>query len=127
MAYDSNETGKMETYVQTFPQQTGKWQISPSGGFEAIWRRDGKELFYLTPDNQLMAVPVNTDGASFQAGIPKPLFQPTLIPFSNWRNIYFPSPDGQRFLILMPQGQAKPEPITVVVNWPAMLQQSGGR
>ncbi len=127
VAYDSNETGKMETYVQTFPQQTGKWQISPSGGFEAIWRRDGKELFYLTPDNQLMAVPVNTDGASFQAGIPKPLFQPTLIPFSNWRNIYFPSPDGQRFLILMPQGQAKPEPITVVVNWPALLQHSGGR
>jgi Tol biopolymer transport system component len=127
LAYDSNETGKMETYVQTFPQQTGKWQISPSGGMEPFWRRDGKELFYLTPDNQLMAVPVNTDGASFQAGIPKPLFQAPLVPTSNWRNIYFPSPDGQRFLMLTPEGQAKPEPITVVVNWPALLRQGGGR
>jgi Tol biopolymer transport system component len=127
VAYDSNETGKMETYVQTFPQQTGKWQISPSGGLEASWRRDGKELFYLTPDNQLMAVPVNTDGASFQAGIPKPLFQATLVPITNWRNIYFPSPDGQRFLMLTPEGNARPEPITVVVNWPTQLRQSGSR
>jgi Tol biopolymer transport system component len=127
VAYDSNETGKMEVYVQTFPQQTGKWQISPSGGLEAFWRRDGKELFYLTPDNQLMAVPVNTDAASFQAGIPKPLFQAPLVPISNWRNIYFPSPDGQRFLMLTPEGQAKPEPITVVVNWPSLLRQSGSR
>lgn len=127
VAYDSNETGKIEIYVQTFPQQTGKWQISPSGGLEAFWRRDGKELFYLTPDNQLMTVPVNTDAASFQAGIPKPLFQATLVPIANWRNIYSPSPDGQRFLMLTPEGQAKPEPITVVVNWPALLRQSGSR
>jgi Tol biopolymer transport system component len=127
VAYDSNETGKMEVYVQTFPQQTGKWQISPSGGLEAFWRRDGKELFYLTPDNQLMAVPVNTDGASFQPGIPKPLFQATLVPITNWRNIYVPSPDGQRFLMLMPEGAAKPEPITVVVNWPSQIEHNGGR
>jgi serine/threonine protein kinase/Tol biopolymer transport system component len=127
VAYDSNETGKMETYVQTFPQQTGKWQISPSGGLEAFWRRDGKELFYLTPDNQLMAVPVNTDAASSQAGIPKPLFQPQLVSIGNWRNIYVPSPDGQRFLMLTPASEAKPEPITVVVNWPALLRQSGSR
>ncbi len=127
VAYDSNETGKMEIYVQTFPQQTGKWQISPSGGCEPFWRRDGKELFYLTPDNQLMAVPINADAATFHPGIPKPLFQAALIPFSNWRNIYSPSPDGQRFLMLTPEGTAKPEPITVVVNWPAMLQHPGGR
>jgi hypothetical protein len=74
-----------------------------------------------------MAVPVNTDAASFQAGIPKPLFQAPLVPISNWRNIYFPSPDGQRFLMLTPEGQAKPEPITVVVNWPSLLRQSGSR
>ena len=127
VAYDSNETGKMEVYVQTFPQQTGKWQISPSGGLEAFWRRDSKELFYLTPDSQLMAVPVNTDAASFQPGIPKPLFQTTLVPISNWKNIYVPSPDGQRFLMLTPTGTAKPEPITVVVNWPSLIEHNGGR
>jgi serine/threonine-protein kinase len=127
VAYDSNETGKMEIYVQTFPQQTGKWQISPSGGLESFWRRDGKELFYLTPDNQLMAVPINTDAASFQPGIPKPLFQTTLVPISTWKNIYVPSPDGQRFLMLTPEGQAKPEPITVVVNWPSQIEHNGGQ
>jgi Tol biopolymer transport system component len=127
VAYASNETGKVETYVQTFPQQTGKWQISPSGGVGPFWRRDGKELFYLAADGQLMAVPVNTDAASFQAGIPKPLFQPQIVPIANWRNIYFPSPDGQRFLMLTPTADAKPEPITVVVNWPSLLGQSGGK
>jgi eukaryotic-like serine/threonine-protein kinase len=127
VAYDSNETEKIETYVQTFPQQNGKWQISPSGGLEAFWRRDGKELFYLSPDDQLMAVPVNTDAGSFQPGIPKPLFQATLVPIANWRNIYSPSPDGQRFLMVTPEGQDKPEPITVVVNWPALFEHSGGK
>jgi eukaryotic-like serine/threonine-protein kinase len=125
VAYSSTETGTPEIYVQTFPQQTGKWQISPSGGTQPMWRRDGKELFYITPDNQLMAVPVNTDAGSFQAGIPKPLFQAHLVPFSSWRNIYVPSPDGQRFLMLTPAGEAKEEPITVVVNWPALLKSGG--
>jgi eukaryotic-like serine/threonine-protein kinase len=127
VAYSSTETGEPEIYVRTFPQQTGKWQISPSGGTEPMWRRDGKELFYFTPDNQLMVVPVSTDAGSFQAGIPKPLFQPHLVSFSTWRNIYVPSPDGQRFLMLTPAGEAKPEPITVVVNWPALLRQRGGK
>ncbi len=126
VVYDSNETEKLEIYVQTFPQQNGKWQISPSGGLEPFWRHDGKELFYLTPANQLMAVPVNTDAGSFEPGIPKPLFQAPLVSIANWRNIYFPSPDGQRFLMLTPAAQGKPEPITVVINWPAMLQHTGG-
>jgi eukaryotic-like serine/threonine-protein kinase len=127
VAYESNETGKSEIYVQTFPEQTGKWQISPSGGAEPMWRRDGKELYYLTIDHKLMTVPVSSDGASFQAGIPKPLFQAQLVPFSWWRNIYFPSPDGQRFLMLMPAGEPEQEPITVLVNWPALLKSNVGR
>jgi Tol biopolymer transport system component len=126
VAYTSNETGKNEIYVQTFPEHTGKWQISASGGAGPMWRHDGKELFYLTLDNQLMAVPVSADSATFQAAIPKPLFHAQLIPWTG-RNIYVASPDGQRFLMLTPAGQAKPEPITVVVNWPALLQHSGGR
>ncbi|MGB7266369.1 MAG: hypothetical protein WBC92_12710, partial [Terracidiphilus sp.] len=123
VAYDSNETGRNEIYVQTFPEHTGKWQVSASGGVEPMWRHDGKELFYLTPDNQLTAVSVNADSATFQAGIPKPLFQAQSVPVSTWRNIYVASPDGQRFLMLMSASQAKPEPITVVVNWPALLKK----
>lgn len=89
-----------------------------------MWRRDGKELFYLTLDERLMVVNVDTASPAFQAGIPKELFQTQLVPTSYWRNIYVPSPDGQRFLMLAPSGQAKPQPITMVVNWPTLLKGS---
>ncbi len=127
VAYLTNETGRNEIYVQTFPEHTGKWQISASGGTEPMWSRNGKELLYLTPDEKLMSVTVNTGLATLQAGIPQPLFQAQLIPLSYWRNIYIPSPDDQRFLMLAPATQTKPEPITVVVNWPALLRQSGSK
>ncbi len=123
IAYNSDETGRREVYVQTFPQPTGRWQISASGGVEPMWRRDGKELFYLTLDQKLMAVDVNTTSGTFEAGIPKELFQADLIPLWLWRNIYVPSRDGQRFLMLVPVGEAKQEPMTVVVNWPALLKK----
>jgi Tol biopolymer transport system component/tRNA A-37 threonylcarbamoyl transferase component Bud32 len=123
LAYSSTETGRNEIYVQTFPQQTGKWQISASGGTEPMWRRDGKELYFLAPDQKLMAVDVNTNTGTFQADIPKELFQAQVIPPWYWRNIYVPSADGQRFLMLTPAIDAKPSPITVVVNWTAMLKK----
>ncbi|MGH9590925.1 MAG: protein kinase domain-containing protein [Terracidiphilus sp.] len=123
VAYNSNETGREEAYVQTFPQHTGKWQISNSGGLQPMWRRDGKELYYLTPDNKLMAVDVDTTSATLQAGIPKELFQAQIVPTSYWREIYVPSPDGQRFLMIAPVGQTKPGPVTVVVNWPSLLKR----
>ena len=123
VAYSSSETGRMEIYVQTFPQHTGRWEISTSGGVQPMWRRDGKELFYLTPDEKLMAVEVNTTSATFQAGIPKLLFQAPLVPISYWRNIYAPSRDGQRFLMITPASEVKPEPITVVVNWQELLKK----
>ncbi len=124
VAYASNETGSAEVYVQTFPQHTGRWQISASGGTQPMWRQDGKELYYLTPDDKLMAVDVDTTAAAFQAGIPRELFQTQLVPTSFWRNIYVPAPDGQRFLMIAPASQAKPEPITVVMNWPTLLKRS---
>ncbi|HEY1805648.1 MAG TPA: protein kinase [Terracidiphilus sp.] len=123
VAYASTETGRMEVYIQTFPQQTGKWQISAAGGTEPMWRRDGKELYFLTPDEKLMAVDVNTTGASLQAGIPKELFQAPLVPLWYWRNIYAPSADGQRFLMLTTATGAQATPITVVVNWAAAMKK----
>jgi len=123
VAYRSSETGRNEIYIQTFPQQTGKWQISASGGTEPMWRRDGKELYFLSPDQKLMAVDINTNTGALQAGIPKELFQAQSIPPWYWKNIYVPSADGQRFLMLAPANDAKAAPITVVVNWAAMLKK----
>jgi Tol biopolymer transport system component len=123
VAYASSETGRYEIYVQTFPEHLGKWPISTAGGGEPAWRRDGKELFYLTSDDKLMAVEVSTEAGRFRAGTPKPLFQAQLVEGFGWRNRYVVSADGQRFLMLATAGAAAGNPITVVLNWTALLQK----
>ena len=127
VAYASTETGTLEVYVQSFPRHTGKWQISVSGGDQPMWNRNGKELFYLDPDGKLMSVNVDTSSATFQAGIPKVLFETQLSGRYPGRNMYVVSPDGQRFLMLVPATEDKPQPITVVVNWPALLKGGGNK
>lgn len=126
MAYASDESGEWEIYVQPFPEvPSRKKQVSSHGGTSPQWRRDGKELFYLSRDRKLMAVPVETRGG-FKAGEPKPLFgapTPAIITF--YENVYAPSADGQRFLITTPVAQA-PMPIIVVVNWTAEAQRHRG-
>lgn len=97
MAYASNEFGQYEVYIQTFPEQHGKWQISTDGGMEPKWRLEGKELFYIA-QNKLMAVEVKTDTNSFQAGMPKLLFETSFLRSSLVRNRYVVTADGQRFL-----------------------------
>src|SRR5262249_45035258 len=76
VAYASNETGKWQIYVTSFPEAHGKWQVSAAGGEQPRWRGDGKELFYLSSDYKMMAVPVMT-GTSFDSGSPVALFQTT--------------------------------------------------
>jgi len=120
LAYRSNESGRNELYVQSFPPVGGKWQVSTSGGVEPWWRQDGRELFYLS-GGKLMAVPVKTEGAQFEAGLPRVLFEvrlPALL-----RNRYVVSSGGQRFLVNALVEQAQQGRITVLVNWPAALQR----
>jgi hypothetical protein len=71
----------------------------------------------------MMAVAVNTATGQFQAGTPKLLFKAQLNPQGVLRNTYAVSPDGQRFLLVQPASGAKPSPITVVLNWPALLKK----
>jgi serine/threonine protein kinase len=121
VAYSSNETGRPEIYVQTFPEQHGKWQISTDGGSEPAWRHDGKELFYMSA-TKLMAAEVKSDVSSFEAGIPKPLFE---VPFLTvlGRNRYIMTADGQRFLFNNLSQGSEGSTINVVVNWPAGLSK----
>ena len=122
VAYTSDETGRLGVFVQTFPEQRGKWQVTVNGGWGPMWRRDGKEMFYLGLDGKMMAVEVKTDAAQFEAGEPIQLFQTQLQ--ESWRrNQYVVTPDGQRFLLVNPREPEKREPITVVVNWPALLKK----
>jgi hypothetical protein len=90
----------MEIYVSSIPNSTGKWQVSSAGGQEPKWRRDGKELFYLSAGGKMMAVPV-TAGASFKAGSPITLFQTHRRQPASFLDVfsYDVSGDGKRFLI----------------------------
>ena len=119
VAYQSNESGRAEIYVQTFPNASGKWQVSTAGGVDPSWRSDGKEIFYRAPDQKLMAVDVQA-GETFQAGIPRSLFLARIPPGAS-RNRYVASADGQRFLFVAPLGRESMTPTTVVLNWFAEL------
>ena len=119
LAYQSNESGRGEVYVQSFPGPGGKWQISTSGGSEAHWRADGKELYYRAPGQKLMAVDIQT-GSSISVGTPQPLFQGRF-DMSLARNRFLPTADGKRFLTVAPLGREAMTPTTVVLNWYAEL------
>jgi eukaryotic-like serine/threonine-protein kinase len=123
VAYASNESGREEIYVTSFPGAHGKWQVSNAGGEQPKWRSDGKELFYLAPDGKMMAVPV-TVGANFDAGTPVALFQanPREMIATSERFDYDVSKDGQRFLINT-ELKSGLTPMSVVVNWTAGLNK----
>ena len=74
IAYNSDESGRHEVYIATFPDFSSKRQVSRNGGFQALWREDGKELFFLQLDAKLMSVDVNV-GSSLEIDIPKVLFE----------------------------------------------------
>ncbi|HSB36270.1 MAG TPA: hypothetical protein VLH41_05300, partial [Thermoanaerobaculia bacterium] len=117
-SYSSDETGRSEVYVQSFPPGGGKWQVSTGGGDQALWRRDGKELFYLSSDGRLMAVPVSTS-PTFSAGSPAALFNAATgeITPSGIRNFYIPAPDGSKFLVLTYARGGKAGTLHLVLNW----------
>ena len=125
LAYISNESQSYQVYVQSFPISGFKRQVSTSaaGGFEPLWRRDGKELFYLAGNNTLMAVDVTSTSSAIDVGPPKPLF-PTrirLLEIQVGARHYGVSSDGQRFLVANATEEARSTPITVVLNWMSAL------
>ena len=99
-------------------QPRGKWQISTTGGELPRWRRDGKELFYHF-GNTFFAVDVKTEGASFEAGIPKAMFDATTMTnkIVGGSTPFVVTKDGQRFLVLSPVDKEVSAPIEVLVNW----------
>jgi eukaryotic-like serine/threonine-protein kinase len=125
VAYASDESGRSEVYVQSFPSRSEKFIVSDGGGTQPRWRRDGKELYYIAADGKLMVVEVNMR-AKFEYGVPKALFETGMQSlvlsgargYMNWA----PAPDGNRFLIITEAPGAKFAPITVVLNWQAAMK-----
>ena len=126
MAYDSNESGNSEVYVQAIPASGAKFQISTGTGINPQWRADGKEMYYHTGGTGggiLMAVPVKL-GSAFEPGTPQALFQ--LKGLEDDHSVYSASRDGQKFLVNVPagsEGVAAASPVTVVLNWFAGLKK----
>src|SRR5204863_5642095 len=102
IAYISDQSGRQEVYVATFPKPSERMKISVDGGIQPRWRRDGKELFYLAPDGSLMSVPVQTVPA-FRAETPVPLFKTrytyAVQDWQEWMPYYIPASGGQRFIL----------------------------
>ena len=120
-AYQSNETGQFEIYIKPFPTGEGKWQVSTSGGLNPQWRRDGKELFFITLDGALMSVNVRESIAGPELGAPHQLFQTNAVPALV--GPYCVSADGQRFLINTMTAESASKPLTLVTNWTADLKR----
>jgi len=107
--------------VEPFPRTGRKTQISRSGGNKPAWRRDGKELYFLSRDFRFMAATIDIT-SGLRAGTPVALFPiPNVGVFSTGRQ-YGVSHDGQRFLFNLRQSQTT-APLTVIVNWTATLQK----
>ncbi len=117
IAYQSNESGRAEIYLQPFPGPGSKVRVSNNGGMQVRWRRDGKELLYIAPDNRLMSVSIAKEAGQVRVGPPVSLFQTRAAATSAIaRQQYVVAADGQRFLINMVEETAT-SPITLVLNW----------
>ena len=129
LAYASNDSGRFEVYATPYPSAQTKWPISVGGGLQPAWRGDGKELFYLAPKGQLMAVSVVRAASSLEVDEPQRLFETGVSAVGNpnyTRNHYAVTSDGQRFLITQPAGNSSAATVTVIVGWTASIKGRPG-
>ena len=111
VTYNSDESGQYQVYVASFPEFAGKQQVSVAGGLQPHWRRDGRELFFVTPRGEMMSVAIST-APTLRIDTPKRLFTTNLVPTPGWSQ-YSVTPDGQRFLVMESSRQF----FTVLQNW----------
>ena len=123
LAYQSNETGRPEVYIRELSPTGGKWQVSTNRGLAPQWRADGRELYYVTPERDFMAVPVSYD-RGMDIGTPARLFNHRYI-YSGYYTLvpYAVTNDGQHFLILAPAEQGHTAEFIVVQNWAEELKK----
>jgi dipeptidyl aminopeptidase/acylaminoacyl peptidase len=123
--YTSLDTGHDEVYIDSFPIGGNRRQVTTGGGMQPLWRHDGAELFYMTPDQMLTAMPVTSKSGSLEFGRATPLFRVRLQPIGSqitgFGAAYDVTRDGQRFLVNSFPVDLGP-PITVVLNWRAGLK-----
>ncbi len=126
IAYASNQSGRQEVIVAGFPTGPPRPTISVTGGSHPEWRADGEELYYISQDDELMAVDVAVTETGFEAGTPRRLFSVRGRIDTSSRgeiDIYAPASDGQRFLFLLRTENLVVPPLRVIVNWPSLMNR----
>jgi Tol biopolymer transport system component/predicted Ser/Thr protein kinase len=119
VAYQSDDSGAPEVYVQSFPKPHGKIRISTAGGRSPEWGPNGRELFYVSPDEKLMSVAMKLGAESAEASLPRELFPLPKISIGLYP--YEVAADGQRFLVQVSMDRI--DPLNVILNWPALLKK----
>ena len=117
--YVSPESGRVEVYIADYPAHKFRTQVSIAGGSAPRWRADGREAFYASRDNKLMAVEITPRGNAVDVAEAKPLFD--VRPVSRGL-FYAPAPDGERFLVNALRDPGTAAALTLVQNWHAALQ-----
>jgi serine/threonine-protein kinase len=122
ISYTSDESGRMEIYLQRFPEGGDKVKVSTEGGSESAWRADSRELFYLAPNRTIMSVPITT-AAAFAVGRPSKLLDRVVdTSIGSIHAIHYAATsDGQRFLMTATAGDEAP--LNLIVNWPLALER----
>ena len=126
VAFVSNDSGRAEVFVQSFPDGQARTQVSTTGGTQVRWSADGREIFYVAQDGRMMAVSIALNGTSPEVERPVPLFQTHLGTGTNvlgYKPQYAVSRDG-RFLLNTAIESAR-APIVVAVNWMKTLAGVG--
>jgi eukaryotic-like serine/threonine-protein kinase len=120
VAYSSNQSGKYQIYIQSFPEPKEQYQVSTNGGSSPQWRKDGKELFYISSSNKLMAVEIRTE-PQVHIGSIVPLLDTDF--FEGWSNMYKVLNNGQEFLANTGSTSSILKPLKVVVNWKNLINE----
>jgi Tol biopolymer transport system component/tRNA A-37 threonylcarbamoyl transferase component Bud32 len=122
VAYQSDESGRNEIYVDSFPEPGKKARISANGGVAPEWSPDGRELFYFSPDLKLMGARLKTESDAIQASTPLELFAPPIFNTTGYIP-YLVAPNGRFLIRAVPEGQAS-QPLTLLSNWSSLLKRS---
>jgi Tol biopolymer transport system component len=122
VVFDANEGKGSRTFLARFPDTGGRWQLAEDSAVYSRWTRGGREIVYLASDSaQATALPVDTSGSAPRFGVPERLFP--VPPLSINGSTFDVTPDGERFLFVLPVPDARPTPYSLILNWERLLEQ----
>ena len=122
VVFDANEGKGSRTFLARFPDTGGRWQFSEDSASYSRFTRGGREIVYLASDSaQATALPVDLSGAAPRFGAPQRLFKAPLVSIAG--NSFDVTPDGERFLFVLPVPDVRPTPYSLILNWERLLEQ----